>query len=116
MLNSLFLLIVAVSILFILFFAFMTKNKLASYVSYTILASIAITMALNGMAGIIADVDFLSFLVRFFQFLSDIIVYIELGLIVFLLFFSKHKSKNMLLKVAIIVYVIFTLLLTFNLF
>lgn len=94
----------------------MTKNKLARVVSYTILASIAISMALNGMAGIIADVDFLSFLVRFFQFVSDIIVYVELGLIVFLLFFSKHKSKIMLLKVAIIVYVIFTLVIELNIF
>lgn len=116
MINSLFLLIIAASIIIVLIFAYTSKNKLASYVAYIILASMAISMAFNGLSGIIADIDFLSFLESFFRFLNDIIVFIEIGLILFLLFFTKHKSNIILLKVAIITYVILTLVIELNIF
>lgn len=114
MFSSLIQLSIAVAIIFILIFAFLSKNKLATVVSFTILASYAISMALGGMAGLIADVNFLSFLESFIRLLNDIVVYIEIGIIVFLLFFSKYKNKSMLLKVVIIVYVVLTLLLALN--
>lgn len=114
MIESLILIIIAVSIIGILFFAFMTKTKVASYIAYTILAAVAVSMALTGMIGLINDIDFLAFLVSFFRFLKDIVVFIELGIIVFLLLISKHKTKITLLKVAVIVYAVLTLLLALN--
>ncbi|TVP93780.1 MAG: hypothetical protein EA374_08490 [Acholeplasmatales bacterium] len=116
MINALVLIVIAASILAILFFAFMTKSKLASYVAYTILASVAVTMALNGFAGLIRDVDFLSFLVDLFRFLASIVVIAELALILFLLLMSKHKTKVLLLKIAIVVYVVLTLLVELGAF
>ncbi|MFP4478030.1 MAG: hypothetical protein ACOC2U_01885 [bacterium] len=116
MFESLVRLFIGVAIIIILIFAFMSKNKLASVVSYTILASYALTMALGGMAGLIADVSFLNFLESFIRFLSDIVVFVELGIIIFLLFFSKYKSKDMVLKVVIIVYVLLTFLMAINIF
>lgn len=114
--NSLMEIVIAGSIAFILFFAFTTKSKLARYVVYTILAAYALGMALSGMIGVIDGVDFLAFLVSFLEFLRSLIVFVELGIIIFLLFLSKFKTKVMILKVAIIVYVVFTLVLEFNLF
>lgn len=116
MIDSLLQIVIAASIFVVLFFAFMTKSKLARYVAFTILAAVAASMALNGLAGLISDVDFLSFLESFIRLLSDIIVYIELGIIVFLLFMSKFKTKIMVLKVAIIVYGVLTLLLALGVF
>lgn len=116
MINALMLFIIGAAILIILFFAYTTKNKLASYVSYTILAAVAISMSLNGLAGLIADIDFLSFLESFLRLLSDIVVFIELVVILLLLFISKFKSKVMLLKVTIIVYVVLKLIIEFNIF
>jgi hypothetical protein len=49
-----------------------------------------------------------------FRTLADLVVYIELGFIIFLLFFSKHKTKISILKIAIIVYVVIKLLLAFG--
>lgn len=114
MLESLILIIIAASILTILFFAFMTKNKLASNVSYVILAAIAVSMALRGLVGLIIDVDFLSFLVSILRFLNDLVIFFEIGLIVYFLFFTGHKNKVMLVKVAIIVYAVLSLLIEFN--
>lgn len=116
MIHALILMLTATSIIGILYFAYMTNSKLASYVAYTILAAIALTMALSGLIGLIIDVEFLAFLVRFFRFLSDIILFIELAVILFLLLMSKHKTKVLLLKVAIIAYVVLTLLVEFNVF
>jgi len=114
MFESLTQIIIAASVLGILFFAYFTKNKLATHVVYVILAAYAITMAFSGMASLIRDVDFLSFLVSFLNFLNDLIVFIEIGVIIFLLFFSTFKSKIMALKVIIIVYAVLSLLLALN--
>jgi len=116
MIESLVLIVIAASILVILFFAYMTKIKLASYIAYTILAAVAVSMALTGLIGLINDIDFLSFLVSFLRLLNDIVTFVELGIIVFLLFLSKHKTKIMLLKVAVIVYVVLSLLVALNIF
>ena len=107
-------LIIALSILAILFFAYTTRNKLARVVVYTILAAIALSMALNGLAGIIGNVDFLSFLVDIIRFLNDLVVFVEIGVILFLVFLSKLSTKNTLLKATILVYVIVTLIMEFN--
>jgi hypothetical protein len=114
MLNELARIIIAVSILFIVFFAYIKKDTLPKLVTYVILSSIALTMALSGLAGLISGVDFLSFLVSILRTLGDLVVFVELGLIIFLLFFTKHKTKIMPLKVVIIVYVVFKLLLAFG--
>ncbi len=116
MIDSLLQIVIAASIFMILFFAFMTKSKIAKFVVYTILAAVAASMALNGLAGLISDVDFLSFLENFIRLLSDIVVYVELGVIIFLLLVSKFKTKILFLKVAIIVYVVLTLLLALGIF
>ncbi len=114
--DSLLQIFAAVAIGFILFFAYMTKNKLASYVAYTILASYALSMAFGGMIGMINTIDFLSFLESFIRFLNDLVVFVEIGVILFLLFLSKFKTKIMILKVAIIAYVVIVLFLEFNVF
>jgi hypothetical protein len=114
--DSLLQIFAAVAIGFILFFAYMTKNKLASYVAYTILASYALSMAFGGMIGMIHTIDFLSFLESFIRFLNDLVVFVEIGVILFLLFLSKFKTKIMILKVAIIAYVVIVLFLEFNVF
>jgi len=116
MLNEIARIIVAASILIIVFIAFVKKDTLPKLVSYTILASIALSMAFSGFAGLIANVDFLNFLESIFRFLADIVVFLEIGIIVFLLFFSKFKTKVILLKVVIIIYVVLTLLLEFGVF
>jgi hypothetical protein len=116
MFNQIAQIIVAVSIFIIVFFAYLEKDRLPKLVSYTILASIAITMALNGLAGLISGVDFLNFLESIFRTMADFVVFLEIGLIIFLMFFSKHKTKITLLKVFIIIYIIFTLILRFGLF
>ena len=116
MLNELIRIIIAASILLIIFFAYMKKDTLPKLVSYVILASIAITMGLSGFAGLISGVDFLSFLVNIFRTLASLVVYFEIGLIVFLLFFSKFKTKISLLRIAIIIYVVLRLLLAFGVF
>lgn len=116
MLHSLALIVIALSIIVILLFAYMKKDKLARFVAFTILAAIALGMALNGLANLISDIDFLSFIVSFFRFLADIVIFIELAIILFLVFLSKFKTKIMFLKIAIIVYVILKLLIEFNIF
>lgn len=111
MFNEIARIIIAASILLIVFFAFMKKDMLPKLLSYTILASIALSMAFSGLAGLIADIDFLNFLESIFRTLADIVVFLEISVIIFLLFFSKFKTKFMLLKVVTIIYVVLTLLL-----
>jgi hypothetical protein len=108
--------IIAASILVIIFFAYMKKDTLPKLVTYIILTSIALAMALNGFAGLISDIEFLNFLENLFRSISGLIIYVELGLIIFLLFFSKHKTKITVLKVVIIIYVVLKLLLAFGIF
>jgi hypothetical protein len=108
--------LIASAILVIIFFAYMKKDMLPRLVTYTILASIALAMALNGFAGLISDIEFLNFLESIFRTISGLIVYVEIGLILFLLFFSKHQTKVTLLKVVIIIYVVLKLLLAFGIF
>lgn len=114
MLNEIARMILGVSILFIVFFAFSTKDALSKLVTYTILASIALVMVLSGMAGIISDIEFLNFLESIFRTLADLVVFVEIVFIIFLLFFSKNKTKILLLKVFIIIYVVVKLLLAFG--
>ena len=116
MFNEIARIIIATSILLIVFFAYIKKDTLPKLVTFTILASIALTMALSGLAGLISGVDFLNFLESIFRSLADLVVYVELGLIIFLLFFSKYKTKISLLRIAIIVYVVTKLLLAFGVF
>jgi len=116
MLHELARITIALSILVILFFAYNKKDTLPKLVSFIILASIALSMALTGFAGLISDVNFLDFLETIFRALAGLVVYVEIGLIIFLLFFSKYKTKVMLLKLAIIIYSVLTILLAFNVF
>jgi hypothetical protein len=80
------------------------------------LTSVAISIAFNGMIGLIINIDFLAFLVNIYRFLNDLVVFVELGFIVFLLFMSTHKTNQKLLKIAIIVYVVLKLLIALNIF
>ncbi len=108
--------IIALSILVIVVFAYIKKDMLPKLISYVILSSIALSMILSGLAGLISGVDFLNFLESIFRTLADLVIYLEVGIIIFLLFFSKFKTKITLLKVVIIVYVVLTLLLAFGVF
>jgi hypothetical protein len=116
MLNELARIVIAAAILLIIFFAYMKKDTLPKLVTYIILSSIALSMALTGLAGLISGVDFLIFLVSIFRGLADLVVYVEIGLIIFILFFSKYKTKIDLLKIVIIVYLVLKLLLAFGVF
>jgi hypothetical protein len=116
MINEILRIVLALSILVIVFFAYMKKDSLPKLVTYTILSSIALSMALSGLAGLIADIEFLNFMENIFRTLSDLVVYVEIGLIIFLLFFTKHKTKIAVLKVIIIVYIVVKLLLVFGVF
>ncbi len=108
--------IIAAAIVLILLFAYMKKSNLAKLTAFVILAAYALGMALSGLAGLISDVDFLSFLVDVFRFLATLVVFVEIGVILYLLLLSKHKTKIMFLKVTIIVYVVIRLLVELNVF
>jgi len=107
--------IIAISAIIILFFAFTANSKLGKMISFIILASILISGFFTGFADLISGVDFLNFLESIFRGLADIIVYIELALIVFVTFF-KFASSNILIKGSAVVYVVFVLLMQFGVF
>lgn len=113
--ESIIRIIIAVSIIIVLFFAYMKKDKLARNVSYIVLASIMITQALTGFATLIGGIDFLNFLEQIFRGVADVVVFVELGLIIFFTFF-KFATKNRILKVSILVYVVLVLLVEFGVF
>jgi len=109
-------LFIASAILVIIFFAYVKKETLPKLVTLIILASIAVSMALNAFAGIISGIDFLNFLENALKTLASLVVYLEIGLIIFVMFFSQHKTKITLLKVAIIGYMVLVLLLALGVF
>ena len=108
--------IIALAALTVLFFAYTTKSKLARTVSYIILASVLLTQALGGLANLISDIEFLNFLEQLFRGVNGLIVFIEVGLIIFVTFFYKFGTKNPLLKGAIIVYAVLVVLVEFGVF
>jgi len=116
MFNEIARIIIGLSILLILFFAYTKKDKLPKYVAYTILGSIALSMVFRGFAGLISDVEFLNFLESIFRTFADLVVFVEILVILFLLFLSKHTTKIMLLKTGIIVYVVLTVLMQLGIF
>ncbi|MGE4572232.1 MAG: hypothetical protein AB7E09_05745 [Candidatus Izemoplasmatales bacterium] len=107
---------IGIFILAIIFFAYAKNNKGLKLVSFVILASLGLTMVLSGMSGLIADIDFLSFFVKILNGVQSIVVYIELGLIAFIVLFSSFKTKNKLILISTIGYVVLTLLLDFGVF
>ncbi len=107
-------LIVAVLVLVILYFAYFRNNTLGKLSAFVILAAIVLVQVLNGLAGIIADVDFLNFLENLLKGISGIVIFAELVLLIILAFFGKHKSKEDLLKWSIVGYVVLVLLIEFN--
>ena len=115
MLETLARIIIAASIMIILFFAYMKKDKLSRHVAYVILAAMALSMGLSGLANLFGEIEMLSFLSDFFSLLSGVVILVEMGLIIFLLV-MRFSTKIMLLKVSIIVYVVLSLLIEFNAF
>jgi len=101
------------AILVIVYFAYVKKDTLPKLVTLIILASIAAAMALSALAGLLSAIDFLE---NALKTLAGLIVYLEIGLLVFVMFFSKHKTKISLLKAAIIVYMVLVLLMALGVF
>jgi|AntRauTorcE11897_2_1112592.scaffolds.fasta_scaffold04933_4 hypothetical protein len=114
MLEALLHLLIGVSIFVVVFYAYTAKNKLARQVTYIILVSIALSMALTGLSDFFAQIDFLSFMSDLFRQLSGLVVFVELVLIIYFTFIAKIRNKNTLLKGAILVYIVLVLVREFN--
>ena len=116
MLLSIAQIIVAAAAIIVLIFAYFKNNALAKFSAFVILAAILIAQLFNGLAGLISSVDFLNFLESIFKGIADLIIYAELVVLVLLMFFSKFKSKEIVLNVSLIVYIILVLLIQFGVF
>lgn len=116
MLVSIVQIIIAALGLLILFYAYFRNNTLGKLAVFIILTAIFLIQFLNGFAGLIADVDFLNFLESIFRGIADLVVYVELAALVFVMFFTKHKSKEVILKYALIGYIVLVLLIEFGVF
>ncbi len=108
--------IVAVMVIIVLYYAYFKNSILGKLAAFVILAGIVVSQLFSGFAGLIADVEFLNFLESIFRGIASLVIYAELVVLVILVFFSKFKSKENILNGAIIVYIIFVLLLQFNVF
>jgi len=108
--------IIAALALVVLFFAYFKNNTLAKLVAFVILTAILIVQVLYGFAGLITDVEFLNFLESILKGVAGLVVYAELAVLILLVFFSKHKTKEALLKWSIVAYVILVLIIEFNVF
>ncbi|MFW5894373.1 MAG: hypothetical protein ACOCU0_00440 [Bacillota bacterium] len=111
MLQDLLQLLIALSMLLIVYFAYMKKGKLPVYAALVILASIALSESLSGLASLLGQVDFLDFIVRALNSIEGLVVYAELIALVYLLFFSKFKAKDDAFKITLIVYIVLTLIM-----
>ena len=116
MLLSIVHIVIAVLGLIVLFFAYFQNNTLGKLAAFVILAAIFLTQLLNGFAGLVSDVNFLNFLEAIFRGISGLVVYVELALLIILIFFTKHKSKAEILKWSLVGYIILVLLLEFGVF
>jgi Na+/proline symporter len=108
--------IVALLALIVLFYAYFKNNTLGKLSAFVILAAILFAQLFNGFAGLVSGVDFLNFAENIFRGIAGLIIYAELVVLVILVFFSKHKTKEALLNWSIIGYVILVLLIQFNVF
>lgn len=111
MLQDILQLLIALSMLLIVYFAYFKKGKLPVYAALVILASIALSESLSALASVLGQVNFLDFMVRALNSLEGLVVYAELVALVYLLFFSKLKAKNGIFKVTLIVYIVLTLIM-----
>jgi len=108
--------VIALLALVVLFFAYFKNNTLGKLAAFVILTAILVVQVLNGFAGLIADVEFLNFLESIFKGVAGLVIYAELIVLILLVFFSKHKTKEALLKWSLVAYVVLVLLMEFNVF
>lgn len=103
---------IVVSSLIILFFAYFKKSELAKLIVFVLLGTILVSR----FWGILGQIDFLNFLDNAFHALDSVIIFIEIGLIVFLVFFKMKEKHTSALKIAAIVLVVLLLLVALNIF
>jgi len=108
--------VIAVLALIVLFYAYFKNSPLAKISAFVILAAILLAQLFAGFAGLISGVDFLNFLESIFRGIAGLVIYAELVVLIILVFFSKYKTKDALLKWSIIVYTILVLLVELNVF
>lgn len=96
----------------ILYFAYFTKNKLATLISFVILAAILLAEFL----GILAGIQFIDFLRDAFNSIKGLIIYVQIGLIIFLSFFKFKETKSSILGITIIVLVVLLLIVELQIF
>lgn len=111
MLHDLVQLIIASTMLLIVYFAYTKRGKLPVHAALVILGSMALSATLSGFASFLGHVDFLDFLVRALRSLEGVVVYAEVIILVYLLFLSKYKTRNTTVKATLIVYIVLTLVL-----
>lgn len=116
MLLSIAQIIIALLVLLVLFYAYFKNNTLAKLSAFVILTAIIVVQLLHGLAGLISSVDFLNFLESIFNGIADLIKYAALVVLVLLVFVSKYKTKDALLKWSIVAYIVLVLLIEFNVF
>lgn len=96
----------------ILYFAYFTKSELAKLIVYILLAGILT----RSLFSILSGIDFLDFLRNAFNVLRSLVIFIEIVLIAFLMFFKFSKKNNIVFKVATILLLVFLLLVELDVF
>lgn len=94
-----------------LVFAFFRNKRVAELATLTIFASYLFGRTMNT----IGDISFLQELKSILGGVADLVLYIEIGLILFVCFFYLGKT-NILFRTLAILYVAARLLLEFNIF
>jgi len=100
--NTVLQIFIVIASLIILYFAYFMKNELAKLIVFVILGAILI----GNFLGILAGIQFLDFLGNIFNILGSVIVFIEVAIIIFLMFFKFKGKATLVLKVATVVLVV----------
>jgi hypothetical protein len=110
--NSIFHLGIVVASLIILYFAYFTKNELAKLIVFVLLGAILI----GELLGILAGIQFLDFLGDIFNLLKTLVFFVEIAIIIFLMFFKYKIKNNSILKITIIVLLVLLVIVEANIF
>lgn len=103
---------IVVASLIILYFAYFLKSELAKLIVFILLGAILV----SDFLGILAGIDLLDFLRDAFNLLKTFVIFIELALIVFLVFFKMKTKSSSVLKITAVVLLVLLLLVEFNIF
>jgi hypothetical protein len=103
---------IVISSLIILYYAYFKKSVLAKLIVFVLLGAILV----SNFLGLLGQVDFLDFLDNAFNVLKSFIIFIEIGLNIFLVFFKMKEKHTSVLKITTIVLIVLLLLVEFNIF